>query len=100
MILSKEDFGPKSNPDIKTLKYMLLMHEDPRFFVMMLCDCEDAKKWNKTGQKLVAKTMFLRRTWKVPTQILPKNASAYCQTQKCIPSLKTKSFWFTQTTMS
>jgi hypothetical protein len=79
---------------------MLLMHEDPKFFVMMLCDCEDAKKWNKTGQKLVAKTMFLRRTWKVPTQILPKNASAYCQTQKCIPSLKTKSFWFTQTTMS
>jgi hypothetical protein len=44
MILSKEDFGPKSNPDIKTLKYMLLMHEDPKFFVMMLCDCEDAKK--------------------------------------------------------
>jgi len=30
MILSKEDFGPKSNPDIKTLKNMLLVYENPR----------------------------------------------------------------------
>jgi len=28
---------------------------------MMSCDYKDAKKWNKKGQKLVAKTMFLKR---------------------------------------
>jgi hypothetical protein len=50
------------------------------YYLMMPYDCEDAKKWNKIGQKLVAKAMFLGRTWRTPTQILPKNALAYCQT--------------------
>jgi hypothetical protein len=28
---------------------------------MMSCDYKDAKKWNKKGQKLVTKAMFLER---------------------------------------
>jgi len=83
-----------------TLKMCYWCMKTLNYCLMMSYDCEDAKKWNKSSQKLVTKAMFLGRTLRTPTQILPRNASAYCQTQKSIPSLKTESFLFTQTTLS
>ena len=83
-----------------TLKMCYWCMKTLNYCLMMSYDCEDAKKWNKSSRKLITKAMFLGRTLRTPTQILPRNASAYCQTQKSIPSLKTESFLFTQTTLS
>jgi hypothetical protein len=51
-IWPKKFIYQKQNPWIKTYKkssYWCIKTLD--YSLMMLCECEDAKKWNKTGKK-------------------------------------------------
>ena len=52
---------------LKHLKICYWCMKTLYYCLMMSCDYEDWKKWNKTGQKLVGKVMFLGRTWKALT---------------------------------
>jgi hypothetical protein len=60
---------------LKQLKTCYWCTKTLDYCLMMSCDCEDAKKWNKTGQKFITKKMFLGRTWRTATQMF---------SQKCI----------------